>query len=249
MFLNELIFRDRKEFNKFLEKHTTDGKFIDISSFTDMPECVKNLTIEDDGVTLNAATFFIMEELDIEMRPITKEEILDYVIEKKLRRCYQKLTPEDIVQQSKNYGRVLSIMEWRGFEPDEFYEYGKNAFESLICYNSANYHKWINNSFGILTHFSSTKIDKEKMRISWGSYNKNCLLMVNKCKVEAYYRAADDLGLSTASEMWITEDERQCMSSHYDTFPHPLFGPKDTKILKAFLSGKDIKEAKVQLGY
>lgn len=249
MFLNELIFRDRKEFDKFIEKHTIDGKYIDISSFTDMPECVKNLTIEDDGVTLNAATFFIMEELDIEMRPITKKEIMDYVTKKKLKRCYQRLSPDDIVHQSQNYGIVLSSMEWRGFEFEEFYEYGKNAFESLICYNSANYHKWINNSFGILTHFSRTKIDNEKMRISWGSYNKNCLLMVNKCEEEVYYRTVDDLGLSTASETWLSGDGTQSISSHYDVHPNPIFGPEDTEILKAFLSGKDIKDAKMQLGY
>lgn len=249
MFLNELIFRDRKEFNKFLEKHTIDGKHIDIASFTDMPECVKNLTIEDDGVTLNAATFFIMEELDIEMRPITKEEIMDYVDQKKLKKFYQKLTPEDIVYQSKNYGRILSTMEWRGLSFEEFYEYGKNAFESLICYNAANYHSLINNRFGILTHFSSTKIDKEKMRISWGSYNKNCLLMVSKCKEEIYYRTVDDIKLSTASEIWLSVDDKGSISSHYDVYPNPIFGPEDTKILKAFLSMEDIKDAKKRLGY
>lgn len=249
MFLNGLIFRDRKEFNKFLEYHTIDGKEIDISSFNDMPECVKNLTINNDVFTLSAATFFISEELDIEARPITKEEILNYVDLKKLKKCYQRITPEDIVDRSKNYALVMADMTNRGFSSEEFYEYGRSAFESLICYNAANYYKWIKNSFGISADLYHTNIDKEAMKIIWESANGNCLLMVTYSKAEAYYRTIDELGFSRASEIWIAGDDKQYITNYYDVFPNPIFRSEDTDILKAFLSGEDIKAAKRKLGY
>lgn len=215
--INQVIFRDKNSFENFIEKHIGDNGEIDLCSFFDMPDCIKDTYLYTIRDNLNAAAYFILEELDIDMRGVTEEEIKKYIDDNGFKRNSEKYVEHDIANFSSNYQSVLETMENNNFNYDSFYNYGKSAFKVLVEHDGVFRNQYIRNRVGVPQEPTKTTVDRKNMQISWVSITNWCSNAVQRCGTEAYFRATRMDGYGPAIEMWTTEKANKSAAKTYAT--------------------------------
>lgn len=202
IYCNEALFRDRKEFEEFVDRYIGKEGNLDIKRLYEMPECVYKTYMENQGYNFQAAAYFLMEELDIEADSLSEKDIEDYIEKNNLSKRQDAETVKLLIDHSKNYRDIIDTMEVNKFLPDKFYDYGKNAFKSFVEYYGLNRETWKQEEYSIVGDSIDTIINKEKLSIKWKTRGNWCIHLLEDRDYELYYRVIDKDGNETAAEMW-----------------------------------------------
>lgn len=200
--INQVTFRERTEFNSFIKNYIDDNGNLDIFRFTNIPPCINALYIRDKKENLQAAAYFLMEELEVELESLTDSDIFKYIKEHSFQLNYNEDIFRLIADCSRDNRSVMNTMENNNFSYASFYEYGKNAFKSFVEYRGLNKREWLINNYNVSSPAFNTVIDKENMRIKWDMLGIGCRDLIRHSGIELYYGMVTSNSSGPAYEMW-----------------------------------------------
>lgn len=202
IYWNEVIFRTKKEFKEFKNKYIDENGNLDIYRFLDMPDCVFKTYIDNRDVNIKAATYFIMEELDIEMNFLPIKKVFNYIKKHQYDMNYDKKCVINMADTARNYKSIIKTKEENNFSDEEFYEYGKNAFQTFIEHNGLSKKLWRQKRCLLFSDAIDTTIDEKNLSIRWKIDGRGCDNLVQKSNIELYFRCIQESGEGNALELW-----------------------------------------------
>lgn len=202
IYWNEVIFRTKKEFKEFKSKYIDENGNLDIYRFLDMPDCVLKTYIDNRDVNIKAATYFIMEELDIEMNFLSIKKVFNYIKKHQYDMNYGKKCVINMADTARNYKSIIKTKEENNFSDEEFYEYGKNAFQTFIEHNGLSKKLWRQKRCLLFSDAIDTTIDEKNLSIRWKIDGRGCDNLVQKSNIELYFRCIQKNGEGNALELW-----------------------------------------------
>lgn len=200
--INQVTFRERTEFNSFVKNYIDDNDNLDVFRFTNIPPYINAIYLNDKKENMQAAAYFLMEELDIELGSLTDSDIFKYTKEHYFQLNYNEDIFRLIADCSKDNRSIMNTMENNNFSYASFYEYGKNAFKSFVENRGLNKRDWLTNSYNVSSPAFNTVIDKENMRVKWDMLGIGCRDLIRHSGTELYYSMVTSNSSGPAYEMW-----------------------------------------------